>query len=691
MYPKSRWIALALGLLIGAGLGKQYTPSIRTQRQTNPQISNPPVVVHTQPASNVALAPIASLAELKALYPPGMRNLGEARISNALANADPEHLSQLFAECLRLSTGEDPAIHCILKSIMKVATASGDFHIAQQFLRESQRTAVGGALLAIFSQNLAHNAQLASTLHSITPTALQAAVADAVLAYLPLSSNPADSLSTILALREEAGLPHDSQIEAKLITAIAKRAMLSNVADTLEWLASLPSGLRESATQAALINLAGVEPLQALRALETLNPAGQYPGLTVTLASALGQSDMQQCLEWIKTRDVAEQPLLLHAALAQLATRDPEAAIGAIVSTSILNTGAQTPQLTKLITNAFSTLAERDIDTAVSKLVGTPLEKAQHPSAFVADAIIGISMANPSAALKLLGTDTISDLVPSWSTLQNKICSQWADKDPLSARAWAQANLGGSELNTILDRCTLQLAATQPHILATLVQTSDFKVTDATIYPNVATALGNLNISTALQWATSIPQEHRPLALAALVETAVRIDPTQIAAVTSAIIQCQTEPHSESPNIHMQTSIATLAHYLIEGTPRDALDWANKLPEQLQTSAYSSIAQIWCTADPLTAADWIANMPNGLNRDTAIKELVPNLADDPESAFAWAASIDDDISRIESLQAAVNQWYAKDPGSSQRAILGSALPHALQQQLLANAAAETQQ
>jgi erythromycin esterase-like protein len=72
--------------------------------------------------------------------------------------------------------------------------------------------------------------------------------------------------------------------------------------------------------------------------------------------------------------------------------------------------------------------------------------------------------------------------------------------------------------------------------------------------------------------------------------------------------------------------------------PLDALDWANRLPEERRINIGNDAFNEWQRSQPEAARDWFNKLPpNDLRRAPFFQNVVSTMANDPRGADQFAA------------------------------------------------------
>ena len=141
-------------------------------------------------------------------------------------------------------------------------------------------------------------------------------------------------------------------------------------------------------------------------------------------------------------------------------------------------------------------------------------------------------------------------------------------------------------------------------------------------------------------------------------------------------------------------------------TPREAIEWAGKLPDEdrkklakrggysLMYAApelgvkfildnaseaelprtYSTIVSQWAIRDPNAAGDWLNELPQGPHLDDARSSFAFTIAPrDPISAMEWAKSVETKTKKFSSIRQVYTRWREKDLQAADSALNSSGL------------------
>jgi hypothetical protein len=111
---------------------------------------------------------------------------------------------------------------------------------------------------------------------------------------------------------------------------------------------------------------------------------------------------------------------------------------------------------------------------------------------------------------------------------------------------------------------------------------------------------------------------------------------------------------SLSPDQVPWQAYSTLARSMARKNPLDALDWANRLPEERRINIGNDAFNEWQRSQPEAARDWFNKLPpNDLRREPFFQNVVSTMANDPRGADQFAALNAADRAAAEKIIAAM--------------------------------------
>lgn len=163
----------------------------------------------------------------------------------------------------------------------------------------------------------------------------------------------------------------------------------------------------------------------------------------------------------------------------------------------------------------------------------------------------------------------------------------------------------------------------------------------------------------AFNWVSSLPEEAREEAVAAIVIRVARHDPKFARQMVDSL----------DANYERAEAMHPLAVQWGQKAPVAAAAWVTALRNETERSyAASGLMTGWTEKDMEAAIQWASELPAGGTRDAAIAAMVQTSAvqKHPETAVTWAATIQDAQLRGLVYPQALEQWQAQDPAAAAR-------------------------
>jgi len=322
-------------------------------------------------------------------------------------------------------------------------------------------------------------------------------------------------------------------------------------------------------------------------------------------------SDQQAALEAIHgMENVALRRDLYREAMRWLAGDDPLAAI------NLLKTEANFRDR-ELWTRAFVRLARTDRDEAVKGI---------------------LALKDPG-----LREDALKS-VAGWL----------ADTDLPKALEWA-ATLDEEQQQTALAGVLEQAAHANPGtVVAHLEKIPEGRVRNQ-IIARTADEWAERDPEAAMEWAESLGEDERILAVGEIAETVFETDPDRAEDIVDLI------PGTEA----RREVLGQIARLRATVDVREAVEWVATLPDEDRGGAWAGVAREWASIDPQGAADYVA----GADDPVAYKQLVSALSSswsqrDPAGAAEWARTLDDERAQRDAMYRIVETWSREDPAAA---------------------------
>jgi hypothetical protein len=285
----------------------------------------------------------------------------------------------------------------------------------------------------------------------------------------------------------------------------------------------LDGNLAQMMRSSALMNLAGTDPLAALRYAENLGPGPEREQALSAAARGYAREDPEAALAWVRSLQ-PPSPGLLGTVITSLAREDPDRAIDLLFGISSLNeqmsvlqplvrnrilsaerTGRiadrlaasprQRPAL-QMLTNVW---AEREPEAALSWLLANP-ERA--PSSSFGHAAGGLARDNPDKAIAYMNRIP-NEARDAWLS---GLAVGYAQNDPQAAASWIVQHRGQPGYDEAAAQISAQSARYDPLGAAALVATIDMRAAPAGVgaAANVAAQWSRQNPRAAADWALDL-------------------------------------------------------------------------------------------------------------------------------------------------------------------------------------------
>lgn len=361
-----------------------------------------------------------------------------------------------------------------------------------------------------------------------------------------------------------ADLDADRRDEA-LRTGVLQAVALVDPQRALRAAEGVPGQLGAMMRTAALMNLAGDDPVAALGIVEAMPPGNERDQLLAGIARRYGETDPAAALAWARA--------------------------------------SGTPGL---LTQVTLGIARVDSAQAID-LVATlpPADQARMMTALVSGSSFG---AQETAAL----ADRMLALSPRGRALQT-LTSIWATRAPTDALPWLLAHRD-SVSSSAIPQAGLSLARKDP---AAAIAYLDRMPGD--LRPNwlsaVAEGYAQNDARAAAEWISRYRGERGyDAAVAAVASRAARQDPVAAARLLDSI------DVREVPDA--AASARTIAQSWARQDAAAAAMWARTLPSDAAAGALSAVAGQWAARDAGAARNWVTSLPPGEARDAALAQIV---------------------------------------------------------------------
>lgn len=175
----------------------------------------------------------------------------------------------------------------------------------------------------------------------------------------------------------------------------------------------------------------------------------------------------------------------------------------------------------------------------------------------------------------------------------------------------------------------LRWTSFQPERACNYAYHAVFDGADESLLKEAVTAWARVDPSSAVRWAAKLGS---PLLRDLAVSTAVGIWTTKNQA--SALSALKLLPGSSTRS----SALSGMAGVLVKN-PKQAMDWAGKLPGPLRERTLQQLFGAWMRRDPLAAADWLSNQPMEIQLPLAGRLAGDWVRKDPQSALFWTRAV----------------------------------------------------
>jgi hypothetical protein len=240
--------------------------------------------------------------------------------------------------------------------------------------------------------------------------------------------------------------------------------------------------------------------------------------------------------------------------------------------------------------------------------------------------------------------------------LVQALANSWAQSDIQSALAWANQLPDGIGKRDALSIIRFQLAKQNPE--ETSGEISQLPAGDArnSLISNLAAQWGLSNPQSAINWANTLPENEKKLALSNLAGAWAQNDP--LAAGTYVA-------HMPAGEAQSQATMSVVSSWANKN-PDQTAAWVLQFPEgDLRAQGIREVVGIWTLSDSKSVQNWAEGLPDGPTRDIALKSYVDSIGYwSPDKAAAVIDLINDSQQRGESMETTTRFWGEIDPKSA---------------------------
>jgi hypothetical protein len=241
--------------------------------------------------------------------------------------------------------------------------------------------------------------------------------------------------------------------------------------------------------------------------------------------------------------------------------------------------------------------------------------------------------------------------------LVQDLANSWAQTDAQSALSWADQLPDGLGRKDALATICQQLGKQNPQEVSEQISqlpAGDFR---NSLISNLAAQWGLSNPTGAVDWANTLPDSEKALAMSNLVGAWAQHNPT--AAGTFAMQL----PPGEMQNQAVMSAVVGWANQ----DPSSAAAWVLQIPDDsLREQGIQEIVGAWTGSDSDGAINWAKGLPEGTTRDVALNDLVASVAYwSPNKAAEIVPLIVDQTKQEQSMEVIMRSWSQTDPASAQ--------------------------
>jgi hypothetical protein len=236
--------------------------------------------------------------------------------------------------------------------------------------------------------------------------------------------------------------------------------------------------------------------------------------------------------------------------------------------------------------------------------------------------------------------------------IQN-LANSWAQTDAAAALKWAEQLPEGLGKRDALAIVRFQLAKQDPE--ETSAEIRQLPAGDArnSLISNLAAQWGSTNPQSAIDWANTLPENEKKLAMSNLVGAWAQNDPLAAGTYVAQM------PSGEAQS---QATMSVVSSWATKN-PDQTAAWVLQFPEgELRQQGIREVVSIWTLNDSKSVQNWAEGLPEGPTRDLALKSYVDSIGYwSPDKAAVVAELIDDSQKRDQSMETATRLWGEIDP------------------------------
>ncbi|MDB6019744.1 MAG: hypothetical protein JWR19_4233 [Pedosphaera sp.] len=270
-------------------------------------------------------------------------------------------------------------------------------------------------------------------------------------------------------------------------------------------------------------------------------------------------------------------------------------------------------------------------------------------------AVAGV-LVNSEPHLLAQQASALSGSRSSRELIQN-LANSWAQSDIQSALTWANQLPDGIGKKDALAIIRFQLAKQNPE--QTSAEISQLPAGDArnSLISNLAAQWGLSNPQSAIDWANTLPENEKKLAMSNLVGAWAQNDPSAAGTYAAQM------PSGEAQSQATMSVVSSWANK----NPDQTAAWVLQFPEgDLREQGIREVVGIWTLSDSKSVQNWAEGLPESSTRDIALKSYVDSIGYwSPDKAAAVTGLIDDSQKREQSMEATTRFWAEIDPKSAQ--------------------------
>lgn len=435
----------------------------------------------------------------------------------------------------------------------------------------------------------------------------------------------------------------EGRAKTEALTALLPGLAESDPETALRMAAEAPAGIRARVLPGVLTTLMQTDPERAAAEVERVGLGWAYH-LYGEVAGAWAAKDTQAAETWARG---VKSPLARRAALAQvygaMARQDPEAAFGRLAQ----ETDPVLRQQGRSI--ILQEVAGRDA-SELPKYFASIENPAELQSA-----LTGVGwmwgMADRESALKF------AQGLPAGqgrSQLLTSVASEWAQTDAAGAVAWASALPSGVERNQVLQSVVMQWAVQDFEAADRYVREMPAGQAKNQFLAQIAMQMDNKDPAVVMKWMKELPAAQRTQAAQHVIHSLSRSDPA------AALELLESLPAGAQ---RRGMWVGQVVNGWAESDLPQAVAWVKGLPDgETKRQALMNLSWRWMETAPQEAVEYATSLPPGRTREQVLGQAASNWGmRDPAAASAWAVGLPEGEARQRALVSVLGAWSSSAP------------------------------